>query len=101
MHVFQGTPIIMEKIVLFSVCYNIFMTSKSDLIAYKSRWITVNRYIEKERQSASIEMRWKQMNSSYVMAKNLGLSKSDREEIKAYQIWAGLKEKTIIRNRKI
>jgi len=76
------------------------MTRKSDLVAYKARLEDVSRFIEKERRFASVELRWKQLNSAYLMAKSLGLSKSERDEKKVYQIWAGLKEKSIRQTRK-
>ncbi len=67
------------------------MTLKDDLKAYCERWAEVEAVIQEERRTASIELRWKQLNSIYAMAKSLGLLRPDTSEIEVYQKWAKLK----------
>jgi hypothetical protein len=86
--------------VLF-IIYNDSMAPKNEIIAYRSRWLQVDHFIQKERQSAPLELRWKQLNSAYTMAQDLGLLQPDRDEMKVFQIWADLKEKATNLNRKI
>jgi hypothetical protein len=74
------------------------MTLKKDLKAYQSRWSQVEQVVQGERRSASFELRWKQLNSAYAMAKGLGMLQSDPSEMKVFQIWAGLKEKANSQN---
>ncbi len=69
------------------------MTLKDDLKDYSSRWAQVEAVIQAERRTATPELRWKQLNSAYAMAKGLGLLKPDPSEMKVFQIWARLKEK--------
>lgn len=69
------------------------MTLKNDIKAYRSRWVQVEKVIQEERRSASPELRWKQLNSAYAMAKGLGMLQTDPSEMKVFQIWASLKEK--------
>ena len=69
------------------------MTFKDDIKEYRSRWSQVETFIQAERRSASPELRWKQLNSAYALAKGLNLLKADPSETKVFQIWAQLKEK--------
>jgi hypothetical protein len=85
----------------FPLCYNDPMVMKSDLSAYRSRWLQAERMIRKERQSASLKLRWMQLNSAYAMAKGLGLLPQDSDEMKVFQIWADLREKATNQDRKI
>jgi hypothetical protein len=71
------------------------MALKSDLVAYQSRWKQVDRFIQRERRTASFELRWKQLNAAYSIGKSLGWLQSDQDEMKVFQTWAGLKEKAI------
>ena len=41
---------------------------------YRDRWMAVNKIEMQEQQSASIALRWQQLNSIYRLAKVLGLS---------------------------
>ena len=69
------------------------MTLKSDLIAYQARWATIEAIQREERRSASLALRWQQLNAAYGMAKGLGLLQPDPSEIGVFQRWARLKEK--------
>jgi hypothetical protein len=84
----------------FCLCYNDSMALKNDLKADRARWKRVDRFIQKERRIASIELRWKQLNSAYRMAKSLGRVQPDPTKMDVYQIWAGLKEKAAGQRRK-
>ena len=69
------------------------MTLKHDLQSYKARWNAVEEIQAEERRSASIELRWRQLNAAYGMAKGLGLLQSDLSEMEVFKRWAKLKEK--------
>ena len=74
---------------------------KDDLKAYQLRWSQVEKVVQEERRSASFELRWKQLNSAYAMAKGLGMLQSDPSEMKVFQTWAKLKEKAASQNPKV
>lgn len=69
------------------------MTLKDDLKAYQARWAEVEAAVEEERRTASIELRWKQLNAAYAMAKSLGMIQPDPSEAGVYERWAKLKQK--------
>ena len=69
------------------------MTLKSDLMAYQARWATVEAIQREERRSASLALRWQQLNAAYGMAKGLGLLQPDLSEMEVFKRWAKLKEK--------
>lgn len=69
------------------------MTMKDDLKAYQARWAEVEAVAQAERRSASVELRWKQLNAAYAMAKGLGLLHPDTSEMEVFRRWAKLKIK--------
>ncbi len=69
------------------------MSLKEDLKAYRARWAEVEAVIAEERRSASLELRWRQLNAAYGMAKGLGLLRRDPTESEVIERWACLKEK--------
>ena len=69
------------------------MTMKSEMKAYKARWAMVEAIKLEERKSASISLRWQQLNTAYAMAKGLGLLRPDPSEMGVYERWAKIKEK--------
>jgi hypothetical protein len=69
------------------------MSLKQDLQTYQARWQAVEAIQLAERQSASIELRWRQLNAAYGMAKGLGLLQPDASEMEVFIRWAKLKEK--------
>ena len=68
------------------------MSLKEDLVAYQQRWAEVEARQKEELRTASIELRWKQLNAAYGMAKALGLLQADPSEMEVYERWAKLKE---------
>ncbi len=74
-------------------CYNLSMSLKDEIQAYCHRWEEVNKVQEEERRSASIELRWRQLNAAYGMAKALGLLRRDPSKLGVFEKWAKLKEK--------
>jgi len=69
------------------------MTLKHDLRAYQERWKAVEAIQAEERHTASIALRWQQLNAAYGMAKGLGLLQPDPSEMEVFERWARLKEK--------
>ena len=69
------------------------MMLKSDLQAYQERWKAVEEVQAEERRTASLELRWLQLNAAYGMAKGLGLLRPDPSELGVFERWAKLKEK--------
>ncbi len=68
------------------------MTLKQDLLAYQERWKAVEAIQREERASASLELRWRQLNAAYGMAKALGLLQPDPSEMEVFERWAKIKE---------
>ncbi len=68
------------------------MPVASDLRAYKKRWEQVTEVQSQEKRSASLELRWQQLNAAYSMAKGLNLIRPDPSEAGVYKRWAKLKE---------
>ena len=69
------------------------MTMKDDLRAYQARWAEVEVVVQEERRTASLELRWQQLNTAYRLGKGLGLQQADQGELEVFQKWARLKEK--------
>ena len=69
------------------------MTMKDDLKAYQARWSEVEAVIQAERRTASLELRWQQLNTAYQIGKGLGWQQPDPGKLEVYQKWARLKEK--------
>ena len=69
------------------------MVLKEDLKAYQARWVEVESVVAEERRTASIELRWQQLNTAYAMAIGLGLQQEDLSETGVFELWAKLKEK--------
>jgi hypothetical protein len=77
----------------YQLCYNDSMALKDDLKAYQACWAEVEVVVKEERRTASLELRWRQLNSAYAMAKGLGLLREDPSEAGVFERWAKLKEK--------
>lgn len=69
------------------------MTLKSDLAAYRARWAAVEAVHQVELRTASMELRWRQLNAAYGLARALGLLRPDPSEAEVWERWAQLKEK--------
>jgi hypothetical protein len=72
------------------------MSFKDDLIAYQARWAEVEAVINQERKTASLELRWQQLNAAIAMAKGLRLLHPDPSEAGVFERWAKLKEKAAL-----
>jgi hypothetical protein len=73
------------------------MALKHDLQSYQARWNAVEEIQAEERRSASLELRWQQLNTAYGIAKGLGLLQPDLSEMEVFERWAKLKEKATSR----
>lgn len=60
---------------------------------YRAGWKAVEEVHTEERRSASLELRWRQLNAAYGLAKGLGFLQPDPDELEVYKRWAALKEK--------
>lgn len=69
------------------------MALKDEIKAYRDRWIAVEAVVNEKRRTASLELRWRQLNSAVAIAKGLGLFHSDPSEMEVFTRWAKLKEK--------
>lgn len=67
------------------------MTLKSDWIAYQARWLAVAKIEQQEWRIASVDKKWKQLNSIVSLAMRMGIFKPDPSELEVYQRWAKLK----------
>lgn len=70
------------------------MTLKDDLKAHQNRWAEVNASVDEARGSASLELRWRQLNAAYPIAIGLELPRQDSGESQVFERWAKSKEKT-------
>jgi len=75
------------------------VTLKEDLQADQARWAEVDAVIKEQRWSASLELRWRQLNAAYAMAKELGLVRPDPVNFEVLARWAKLKENAGSQNR--
>jgi hypothetical protein len=73
------------------------MVLKDDLKAYQARWAEVEVVVKEERRTAPVELRWRQLNAAYAIAKGLGLLQEDPSEAGVLERWAKLKEKATSR----
>ena len=63
------------------------------LKAYCIRWQAVAEVERQELQTATLELRWQQLNAVIGMAVGLGIFQPAEDEIEVFQRWAKLKEK--------
>jgi hypothetical protein len=68
------------------------MSQKAEIQAYQQRWKHIEAVQAAEKRCASLELRWRQLNAAYGLAKSLGLIKPDPSEYEVYARWAMLKE---------
>jgi hypothetical protein len=64
------------------------------LKAYCTRWHAVAEVERQELQTATLELRWQQLNAVIGMAVGLGIFTAAEDEIEVFQRWAKLKGKT-------
>jgi len=75
------------------------VTLREDLQADQARWAEVDAVIKEQRRSASLELRWRQLNAAYAMAKELGFVRPDPVNFEVIARWAKLKENADSQNR--
>ena len=63
------------------------------LKAYCTRWQAVAEVERQELQTATLELRWQQLNAVIGIAIGLGIYIPADDEIEVFQRWAKLKEK--------
>jgi hypothetical protein len=76
------------------------MALKQDLQAYQARWQAVEAIRAEERRGANLELRWRQLNAAYGLAKGLGLLRPDPSEAGVFARWAKLKKQAARRRLK-
>ena len=59
---------------------------------FRNRWRAVEEIQQKEARHATFELRWRKLNSAFVIGKELKLASSHLGEMRVYQRWAKLKE---------
>jgi uncharacterized protein YecT (DUF1311 family) len=69
------------------------MALKEDIQAYQACWKAVEEAQMEERCSAPVELRWRQLNAAYGLARGLDLLEPDPSEAEVHGRWAFLKEK--------
>jgi len=69
------------------------MTMKDEFKAYQARWAEVEAVVQAERRTASLELRWQQLNAAYQMGKSLGLQQPDQGELEVIRNGQGSKKK--------
>jgi hypothetical protein len=69
------------------------MSLLDEIKAYHARWIEVEAVIKEERRTASLELRWQQLNTAYAMAKGLGVLREDPSQMGVFDRWVKIKEK--------
>ena len=62
------------------------------LKAYISRWQAVEEIERQELQTATLELRWQQLNAVIGMAIGLGIYEPIEDETEVFQRWAILKD---------
>ena len=69
------------------------MQLKELMQVYQAGWKAVEEVRSEERRIASLELRWRQLNAAYGLAKGLGILQPDSTEEEVIKRWAILKEK--------
>jgi hypothetical protein len=72
-------------------CYNLFMDAA--MKAYVDRWQAVAEIEQMEIASASIDLRWQQLNAVVGLAIGLGILKADPSEAEGYLRWGEIKNR--------
>ena len=69
------------------------MELKQLMQVYQAGWKAVEEVQTEERRTASLELRWRQLNAAYGLAKGLQILQPDSTEAEVIKRWAILKEK--------
>jgi hypothetical protein len=62
------------------------------LKAFLARWQAVEEFERQELQTATLELRWQQLNAVIGMAIGLGIFEPTEDETEVFQRWAILKD---------
>jgi len=65
---------------------------RMDAKLFRERWQAVEKIQIQEAASATIGLRWRQLNAAYELAKELCVTFDHADEAGVYQRWARLKE---------
>jgi hypothetical protein len=76
------------------------MVLKELMQVYQAGWKAVEEVQREERRSASLDLRWRQLNAVYGLAKGLGILQPDSTEAEVIKRWAILKNKANRQNPK-
>ena len=76
------------------------MDLKQLMQVYQAGWKAVEEVQREERRSASLGLRWRQLNAAYGLAKELGILQPDFTETEVFKRWAILKDKATRQNLK-
>jgi hypothetical protein len=68
------------------------MLSREEAVSFRSRWQAVEAVERRERRTATVETRWRQLNALAALGYGLGLAVSDEDEAKVHARWAALRE---------
>ncbi len=68
------------------------MDANFDIKLYRERWKAVEEFERQELRAMTMEEHWKQINSLFLFAKELGLTRGDDNgEMEVFLRWAKLK----------
>jgi len=76
------------------------MELKQLMQVYQAGWKAVEEVQREERRSAPLDLRWRQLNAVYGLAKELGILQPDPSEAEVFKRWAILKDKATRQNPK-
>jgi hypothetical protein len=77
------------------------MELKQLMQVYQAGWKAVEEVQREERRSAPLDLRWRQLNAVYGLAKELGILQPDPTEVEVFKRWAILKDKATRQNLKV
>lgn len=63
---------------------------------FRERWRAVEAIQTVERGTASLELRWRQLNAVYGLFKELGMTPDHEDEMQVYERWARLRERILL-----
>jgi len=66
---------------------------KAQTQQFRHRWQAVEEIQQREARTATLELRWRQLNAAYSLSMSLKLVSDRSDETRGYERWARLKEK--------
>ncbi|MFA4947868.1 MAG: hypothetical protein WC674_05065 [Candidatus Krumholzibacteriia bacterium] len=66
---------------------------KAQAQQFRHRWRAVEEIQKREARTATLELRWRQLNAAYSLSMSLKLVSDQPDETRGYERWARLKEK--------